>query len=283
MNMRHIIPLLAALFFLLLTPTVSATHLVGGNLTWEYLGDTDNDGDINYRIVFKNYQDCNSQFWGGAFPESSLGIGIYEGVQNPSASLLTLTDSLTVFLIDSTSITPDFPPGCPPVGVNPCFYEMTYEGFIDLPVTFSGYHMYYDRCCRNAGTVNLQNPDDQGLAFYAWMGPTLLQNSSPVFTNPPAPYLCVGDTTSILNTAFDSEGDLLIFSFAEPYRGNTGNGVAGNPPPDLGVQNPIPWPINTVDWNAAGFDENNLFGPTGYQYINAFTGYSEYMSTVSGP
>ena len=73
----------------------SATHLMGGSLAYEYLGDTDNDGNFNYRITFKTFINCNSPFWGGGFPESSLEIGIYEGPANPP-SFLNLTTTLTL-------------------------------------------------------------------------------------------------------------------------------------------------------------------------------------------
>ena len=58
------------------------------------------------------------------------------------------------------------------------------------------------------------------MGFHAYIPPPLLANSSPVFTNDPIPFLCVGDTTSILNSAVDPDGDLLIFSFVHPYNGN---------------------------------------------------------------
>ena len=44
---------------------VSATHLVGGNIAYTYLGDTDGDGDYNYKITFlsiffKNYKNLKN-------------------------------------------------------------------------------------------------------------------------------------------------------------------------------------------------------------------------------
>lgn len=269
------------LILLLIAPALTfATHLIGGAITYEYLS-TNGSGEQVYRVTFKTYLDCNSPFWGGAFPEASLGLGFYEGPSN-AANNLSLTDSLTVFLVDSQSIDPDLPAGCA-ISIPTCIYEITYEGTIALPVSFSGYHIFYDRCCRNSGTINLDDPGSQGMGFTAWIGPTLLLNSSPAFTNPPAPYVCVGDTTSILNTAIDPEGDQLIFSFTDPYRGNTGDGNGGNPPPDLGIQDPLLLPIAQVTWNPNNYGTNSLFGANGYQYINAFTGYSEYMSPIQGP
>lgn len=269
------------LLFLLLLPFAGfSTHLVGGAITWEYLND-DAQGNQVYRITFKTYLDCTSPFWGTSFPEPTLGLGFYEGPAQPNMDL-PISDSLFVNLVDSQSISPDLPPGCT-TSISVCFYEATYEGIVALAPSFTGYHIFYDRCCRNDLTVNLENPGAQGMGFTAWMGPTLLNNSSPAFTNPPAPYVCVGDTASILNTAIDPEGDLLVFSFATPYRGNTGDGNGGNPPPDLGIQNPMNIPIPEVTWNPGGYGTNNLFGPMGYQYINAFTGYSEYMSPLQGP
>ena len=246
---------------------VYSTHLMGGNLIYEYLGDTDTDGDYNYKIIFKTYINCNSQFWGGAFPEANLTIGIYEGVAVPTAPLPLIT-TITMPLTDSIKIELNLPDTCA-VGDSVCIYEVVYEFEVDLPLTFSGYHLYYSRCCRNWDIINVFDPGTQGMIFHAYIPPSLVNNSAPVFSDLPVPFLCVGDTQSIINTAFDVDGDQLIFSFVHPY-----NDLATNP-------DPLPFPLPLVTYNT-GYDKNTPFGPGGYAYINGATGYSEYVSPNTG-
>jgi len=253
-----------------------ATHLVGGNLAYVYLGDTDGDGDFNYRITFQTFLDCNSPFWLSGFPEPTLDVGIYEGGSSPTGNL-PLIMIATLPLIDSNSIVPVPTSGCS-IGQTVCLYQATYEVEVDLPMSFQGYHLFYDRCCRTGSVINLFNPGDQGLAFHAYISPSLVNNSSPVFSDVPVPFLCVNDTISILNTATDPDGDLLIFSFVDPYQGF---GNSGNPAPPL--PNPsLPWPIPTVVWLNVGYNQNNPFGPSGYAFIDGSTGLTQYMAPITG-
>lgn len=264
-----------AILFILCGFSASATHLVGGNMAYTYLGDTDGDGNFNYKITFQTFLDCNSPFWGGSFPQNFLEVGVYEGEAAPTGSLLQTT-AVMLILVDSNSIIPVPTNGCS-IGQAVCLYQVTYEAEVDLPLSFSGYHLVYDRCCRTGAVINLNNPGGQGLAFHAFIPSTLVNNSSPVFSDVPVPFLCVGDTTSILNTATDPDGDLLIFSFVDPYRGF---GDASNPAPGLPIM--LNWPIPTVNWLNGSFDENNPFGPTGHAFMDGATGLTEYMAPNLG-
>jgi len=252
----------------------NATHLMGGNLIYEYLGDTDNDGDYNYKIIFKTYINCNSPFWGGGFPEPSLSIGIYEGIAAPTGTTPLSTD-IDLLLYDSNRIELNLSDTCA-IGSNVCIYEVVYQEEVDLPLSFQGYHLYYNRCCRNGDIINLLSPGQQGMTFHAYIPPSLVNNSSPVFSDLPVPFLCVGDTQSIINTAFDVDGDQLIFSLVHPYDGLAGS---GNPAPAL--PDPLVWPIDTVTY-LSGYNKNAPFGNGGYSFINGATGYSEYQSPDTG-
>ena len=105
-SIARILFVLTASFLIL--QEARSTHLMGGNLIYEYLGDTDSDGDYNYNIIFKTYINCNSPFWGGAFPEPSLSVGIYEGVATPTGSLPLIT-TITMPLTDSIKIELNLP------------------------------------------------------------------------------------------------------------------------------------------------------------------------------
>ena len=252
----------------------SASHLIGGNLGYEYLGQVGNN--YEYKILFTIYVDCGPTS-NAPNPFSTEQIGIYtHDVQNSPMGGVDKNriQLLTVNLISTTLIVPDLPNGCT-VGSSTCIREGKYEGTFTVPLNFNGFHIYADICCRNGAIDNLTNPVTQGTGFHAYIPPPLVQNSSPVFTDVPIPYLCAGDTTSILNSAYDPDGDLMVFSFVEPFRGFGTQGFYPAPP------NPLTWPLDPVVY-APTYSLAQPFGPSGYSSINATTGLTQYMAPATG-
>jgi gliding motility-associated-like protein len=276
---RRQLPLFLVFFFCGLF--ARATHDVGGSLAYEFKGDPDGDGLFTYDIILTTYQNCNSIFWwttgNGSFPLSSQDVGIYEGSDTASNISLISTVNLTLATADSNRITIGLPSGCPAPPAGVCVYEVVYRGSIDLPITTTGYHFIFDKCCRNVLT-NISSPQPPssgtGVIYYAWTSGPLSGNSSPIFTDLSVPFICRGDTTPILNTAVDPDGDQLLFSFEHPYDGNAVN--SGTPQPAS-----YSWPPTLVNY-LPGFNVNQPFGSTGYSFVNAFTGYTEYYSPNTG-
>lgn len=268
-----------------------ASHLIGGNIGYQDLGpDPFNPGNRRYRIYFDAYMDCNSQFWGGGFPETSIKVGLYEGALAPTTPI-SVTDSLNLILFDSNAVKPNLPPGCGTflnIISNACTYLVRYVGVRSLPATQQGYHVVYERCCRPNNILNLQNSQSQGFAYTTWIPANasgLIANSSPNFNDTLVSYICKNDTGYVSNTATDPDGDSLVYSLEVPFRGNLGNGVGGNPPPVANYGGPFlnPYTINppTVTW-AGGYGPTQIFGATGYQDINTSTGTTRFLSTQSG-
>jgi len=259
---------------------VYATHDVGGNISYEFLGDPDGDGLFTYRLTLTTYQDCGSQFWftqpGGNFPLGTQVLGVYEGFDTSSTLSLSFTANLSLF--DSSRIEISLPSTCPSPPASVCVYEVKYQGTVDLPITFQGYHFIFDKCCRNVLT-NIPSPQPPssggtGIVYHAWTSGPLTGNSSPQFTDLSVPFICVGDTTPILNTATDPDGNQLLFSFERPYDGLAQN-AGFNPPATYS------WPPSLVPY-FANYSETVPFGPGGYAFINGFTGYTEYFTPTAG-
>ena len=228
---------------------------------------------FRYKVILTTYTNCDntSQV---PYPEDPLQIGVYNyNNASPNADKQFYT-SITVNLVDTTLIQPALPNNCT-VGLGTCIIEGVYEGFVDVPLSFSGYYLFYERCCRNNGIVNLIT--DQSSSFLAFIPPTLVNNSSPTFTDLPTPFLCAGDTTTILNTAVDPDGDQLIFSFVIPY-----NGFADVSNPAPAPPNPLlTWPVPNVIYNP-GYSVSQPYGAGGQAYINGATGLTEYMAPAIG-
>ena len=127
-------------------------------------------------------------------------------------------------------------------------------------------------------TVLLILVAQESMTFHAYISPPLLENSSPQFTDDPIPFLCIGDTTTILNTAFDPDGDELVFSFVEPYDADQSSATNPAPNPPNPTMN---WPINNVTY-IAGYSLAQPFGVGGVSTINASTGLSTYFPPATG-
>ena len=245
-----------------------ASHLVGGSLGYEYMGQV--GGNYRYKIILTVYNNCdnNSQI---PIPVASHNVSIYQqdiGGNPMGGGNKTLYQTISVPIVDSNLVQPPVSSGCA-VGQTVCIYKAVYETLVDLPLNFNGYHLYFENFARNAAITNLANPGGTAMAFHAYIAPSLVNNSSPVFQDDPVPFLCVNDTVSILNTAIDPDGDQLIFSFVTPFQGS-------GPSPS-----PLPWTITPVNYNA-GYSVAQPFGAGGYSFINGATGLTQYMSPATG-
>ena len=262
-----------------------ATHLVGGNIGYEDLGqDPTNPANNIYRIVFQGYNDCNSPFWGGAFPENPITVGIYRGTLNSTS--LPLFDSLSVDLplTDSNRVQPNLPNNCQ-FGVSNCIYLVEYATEVSLPrINNEGYHIIYDRCCRPNGILNVANSQDESLTYHTFI-PTsnglVLQNNSPQFTDTLVAYICIGDTITLSNAAVDPDGDSLVFSLETPHDGLTNDVTTSTANYATANFNPYPYPIPEVSW-AAGYNTADIFGAGGYSVINSQTGITFFSATQAG-
>ncbi|MBW3127376.1 gliding motility-associated C-terminal domain-containing protein [Hymenobacter profundi] len=122
---------------------------------------------------------------------------------------------------------------------------------------------------RNVGIINLVNSGDTNMLLYTEMAPPLLPNTSPVFSDTAVAVICQGDTSLILNNAYDADGDRLIYSFGTPYQGAPLGSTVFAPPPGSVLYAP-------------GYTVNQPFGKNGFAALNATTGLSRYASPALG-
>lgn len=274
--------LLAAFAVFAFAFSANASHMVGGSMAYEYLGYVGDVGGVpyyRYVIELTVYNNCDpSSAVPLPVPDHPYSIYVHDvsGAPMGGVDKIKYYDG-TAVLVDSTEIVPPLPSGCA-VGSSTCIYKGVYRDTVDLPYDFisgdglNGFHLVFEEFARNAAIVNLFDPGGTGMSFHCYIPPPLVANSSPYFTDDPVPFICINDTTSLLNTAIDPDGDMLIFSFVDPYDGGFG------PPPD-----PLPWPIGPVTWDP-GLPASlpNPFGPSGYAYIDAATGLTQYMIPATG-
>ena len=199
-----------------------ASHLMGGEITWECIKTGVNSG--LYVFTLKVYRDCN-------------GIAISGVTQTITVHNHPIIFSINVDLIPGSPF--DISPLCDPVNsgnpqmscANPqqgSVEEYVYESLpVNLPglPPVGGWHFTWDNCCRNGAITN--GFANEGFTLRAVMYPYtpvttgVQQNtspcfdSSPQFNEQPKTIICVGYPFSYSHNASDPELDSLVYEWAD--------------------------------------------------------------------
>lgn len=212
-----------------------ATHLVGGEMYYDYVGDN------QYEIYLIIYRDCGPTNTNGTDFDIQANIAVYEGFDLYFSGAVLL-DNNAVTSIDLQSGNPcaELPPGV-------CVERAVYTTVIDLPPSEEPYTIVYQRCCRNPQVINLLDPMNTGFTIFAEIPPILANanldvtiNSSPRFDFLPQAYVCVGQPFSLPNPAEDLDGDSLFYTIGDVFIGGSFSAPSPNPP--LGP------PFDNVTW-----------------------------------
>ena len=245
--MKKIIPI-AFLAFQLQVFSAGATHVVGGEMNYRYLGNN------NYEIRLTVYRDC----YNGVPPfDNPAAIGIFDINNNLVNTLYvnyTFSDTLAPIVLSPCLIPP----------TNICYEKTTYVTTVNLPPIAGGYQLVYQRCCRNSTILNIVTPLNVGATYNAFIpDPSLAAvNSNPYFNNWPPTFICSNVPFTFDHSATDIDGDSLVYVLCDPLDGAT----SGNPMP----QPPFNPPYTPVVWQPP-FGPANLFGGTPLS-INSQTG-----------
>lgn len=251
----------------LLNIKLFATHIVGGEMNYKYLGAN------KYEIRLTVYRDC----YVGVPPfDSPATVGIFDKNNNPVQTLQMVfrgLDTLPPTISDPCTIPPlDF-----------CYEVTTYIDTVILPPLVGGYQLSYQRCCRNKNILNLINPECIGATYYASIpgSEVVATNSNPVFKNWPPPFICVNKQWVFDNSAIDIDGDSLVYELWQPFDGLNGycpiistsapsTGVSCGAPPPSCTSTPVPPPFINVPWKAP-YNTTNMLGGVP-MVINSQTG-----------
>ena len=212
------IRLLCAVFIGLFFSThLSASHIVGGDLHYEYLGNN------MYQITLKVYRDCATSSTNFDDPAA---IGVYDSNGNLAMNIeVNLADAIVTDVpIETNSVCVS-----PPSGL--CVKEAIFSDTVELPPIPGGYTLVYQRCCRNVTLVNTDSNDDLGITLTTNIpGPELAwPNSNPSFNQYPPVVICLNFPFEFDHSASDSDGDQLVYEFCTPLLSNV-PGFYINPP-----------------------------------------------------
>ncbi len=230
------------------TPFFSmAAHITGGDFTVRHI-----EGNT-FEATLTLYRDCAS---GGANFDQVVEITVFDAFTNEHLNALDFVFNgfeTVVPELGNSCFTPDV---CLEIGI--------YQTQFELPDNPNGYYLSKERCCRNNLSLNL-NGTDLGFVFTVDVPDPALQNSTPVFGDYPSEaYLCVNGENIIDFGATDADGDSLVYSFTEPYNGESS---FFDPNPAVATSKPY----STIFW-AAGFSTDNQVGGTPPINIDAETG-----------
>lgn len=259
--MRIINPILLLLIaFLFPIFTGNATHIVGGELYYDCLGNN------QYRITLKVYKDCSP---GVTTPYDNPA---YLTIFNASGIPIQ-TVNLNLPPITNVPFTPGNP--CFQAPPNVCVQEAIYTTTITLNSSPAGYTFAYQRCCRNNTILNIIDPGGTGATYTESVPNQNIApcNSSPRFKNFPPIALCVGDSLIFDHSATDPDGDSLVYEFISTYAGAT----AAAPMP-MTASNP---PFTPILFQAP-FSTNNPISSNPQASIDPVTGILKVYPTQQG-
>lgn len=208
---------LSILTLALASLTAQATHMSGGEIYWECLGNN------NYRIRLLVYRDC-----AGISVDPNYTLDITSPCGNRTLTVSTNGGTELSQLCDL-----ELPNSTCNGGTLPGIQQYIYTGTVNLPPC-NAWRISWTNIYRNDAIVNLTAPGTRQMFIEAVMnnstGPC---NDSPTFTNAAIPYVCLGYPISYSYGAVDSEADSLSYSLIGARMLN------GNPIPYIAPFSPV--------------------------------------------
>ena len=188
------------LLFSLFTSLSFASHVPGGNITYECIGNN------QYLVTLTLYEDCGSAFEANG-PEP-ISVTNDCGLANPVSPQLPNT----IYQQEISQL-------CPAqIGQSECnggtlpgIYMHQWQDIITLPGCCDSWTWSYSSCCQNTST------NVSGQPGYYWE--TVMNsctdpcNTSPTITAQPIPYVCVNQPVNYNLAAAEPDGHTLVYSF----------------------------------------------------------------------
>jgi gliding motility-associated-like protein len=216
--------LLTFIIAMLLVGQVRATHIVGGVINYECLGYNATTQQMTVRITMFVYRDAIN---GQAPFDNPAPIAIYTGTNS-----ITPFRTLSISNATITTVPMQLTNPCLAIPPNVRVEEAVYTTTTTLPFNAAGYHISYQRCCRNQTINNLTNPGAVGATYTIFMSGAAMTtcNSSPRFRNFPPIAICRGQELNFDHSATDANGNRLEYELCTPIDGGDQINPAPSPP-----------------------------------------------------
>lgn len=247
--------LLGLLIFISGPFSLFPSHLVGGKISYRYLGGN------KYEYTLTVYRDCADQV---DFVNPAT-VYIYDkGTSN-------LLYARNIALSNRNVIPPNTPNPCfvPPAGI--CVEIGNYIDTILLAPNLGGYTITHQNCCHNAAVLNVLIPNSTGMVTTTDIPAQI--NNSVKFVNFPPIYICQSDTFNYSFAATDMDGDSLVYQLGTPFKDGSVNYA--------GPFVPTPPPYNPLNW-VSGFSATNPISNSGGISFNSSTGQLKFKPNLLG-
>lgn len=230
-----------------------ASHIVGGEVFYTYLGPGTLANKSNYKISLRLFRDCNVDCTQpgtnvACLPKVaivSIFVNAFPYVRGSGPLNVPLTDD------DTLSLTKY--PSCITSPPSICYEVKTYSAIVTLDDNSEGYILAYQNCCRAQATNVLDNAPSingsPGVTYDCIMpGKTTLPtgtNSSAVFNLKDTALVCYSSDFSVDFGATDPDKDSLSYEFSSAYQsdaafGSSNDGLPALEPP----YNPVSYANN---------------------------------------
>lgn len=237
------------ILFLLASQASFAYHIIGGEIYYEYIGGN------QYRITLKLYRDCSAV--NGAPFDQFAKMGAFDMNGN-------LVHQFSLPFPGSSPVNYNLNNPCAGFPPNLCIEVAVYSSIITFPnIPPGGLQFAYQRCCRNSTIVNINNPDNVGATYLAFIPGNGVNNNSAYFNYLPPIVVCANEPLIVNSSATDPDGDSLVYSLCHPYAG------ASNTDPEPNVPSAPPYPHVPF---IPPYSVNNMLGGTPPMTINPQTG-----------
>ena len=201
---------LVAFLALFISQWALATHIVGGEVMYRYLG---ND---KYQITLNLFIDCVNGAAGAIAQDSLANFTVFKASDNSLITSLCKSvprnkpERITKLNYDCIALPP-----------NACVDKYVYIDTLTLPQIAGGYVIAFQRCCRNHSITNLVNPGTTGATYWTQIQDTLATgvNNSAYFKELPPNFLCTNAPLKFDHSAVDPDGDSLVYELYHPYLG----------------------------------------------------------------
>jgi len=218
--------ILLTLFICLFANDSRASHIVGGEIYYDSLGNN------QYKITIELFRDCSS----------------FTDFDQPLQYTIFYTNgtiwsefTMNYILKEQLPIVYDDPCVTPPSDI--CIEHAIYVDTVTLPFDIDGYYISYQRCCWAGNIDNIVDPTTNGITLTTSIpGSSLvdIHNQGARFANYPPLVLCSGHSLDFDHHATDPDGDSLVYSLADPYLGGTDVNVTPNPE-SAAPYSPVSW------------------------------------------
>jgi len=204
---------------------LTATHIVGGEMTYKYLGNN------KYRLRLDLFIDCLNGSSGAISQDAFAYFAIFDGntrnyIENHVVQRKGPKRLEKVFY------------NCLKRAPNACADAYYYEIDVTLPDRKGGYYVSFQRCCRNRTITNLLNPGATGANYWTQIPELAIlgakkHNTSAVFKELPPNFICTNTYLDFDHSATDADGDSLVYELFNPFLGGDNR---NNTRPSISVQ-----------------------------------------------